>query len=271
MLSLSGQWVTTAYRQRIQEAVTRPAHRLWFLRRFPHITTDQYESIDWRGIGLARRHKRHRHTSRITKLMAGWLNVGHQKMKMHKDGRCPCCGADDETQLHLFTCAQPDMTRARTAALVSMAAHLQECGVPKQLHRTFMDLVKHYLLDQPLPNDLPPDILAALNEQLQFGIDLTLRGYLSNKWVHAMANHTAGHIDRKMTALYTGLWTFLFEPIWQQRNNILHLPNSIASRYEQGQLNKDLMQWKAHTSRHTPSQTFIIGHYAKNITYSIFS
>jgi hypothetical protein len=111
-----------------------------------------------------------------------------------------------------------------------------------------MGLVKHYLLDQPLPNDLPPDILAALNEQLQFGIDLTLRGYLSNKWVHAMANHTAGHIDRKMTALYTGLWTFLFEPIWQQRNNILHLPNSIASRYEHGQLNKDLMQWKAHTN-----------------------
>jgi hypothetical protein len=134
MLSLSGQWVTTAYQQRIQEAVTRPAHQQWFLRRFPHMSTDQYQSIDWRGIGLARRRKRHRHTSRITKLMAGWLNVGHQKIKMHKDGRCPCCRADDETQLHLFKCAQPDMVRTRTAALVSLAAHLQECGVPQQIH-----------------------------------------------------------------------------------------------------------------------------------------
>ena len=134
MLSLSGQWVTTAYQQRIQEAVTRPAHQQWFLRRFPHMSTDQYQSINSRGIGLARRRKRHRHTSRITKLMAGWLNVGHQKIKMHKDGRCPCCRADDETQLHLFKCAQPDMVRTRTAALVSLAAHLQECGVPQQIH-----------------------------------------------------------------------------------------------------------------------------------------
>jgi hypothetical protein len=111
-----------------------------------------------------------------------------------------------------------------------------------------MALVKHYLLDETLPNDLSADILVALNEQLQFGIDLTIRGYLSNRWVHAMATHASGHTDRRMNVLYTGLWTFLFEPTWQQCNDILHKPNSIASRYEHGQLNKDLMQWKAHSN-----------------------
>jgi hypothetical protein len=140
------------------------------------------------------------------------------------------------------------MIRTRTAALVSLAAHLQECGVPRQVHSAFLALIKHYLLNDTLPTNLPTDIADALTDQLHLGMDLTLRGYLNNKWVRAMTSHAEGHTDRRMNALYTGLWTFLFEPTWQQRNDILHKPHSIAARYEHGQLNKDLMQWKIHSA-----------------------
>ena len=74
--------------------------------------------------------------------------------------------------------------------------------MPRQVHCAFLALIKHYLLDEALPNDLPTDIADDISEQLHLGMDLTLRGYLNNKWVHAMTTHADGHTDRRMIALY---------------------------------------------------------------------
>ena len=76
-LSIDNKWVTTEYREQIQEAITKRKHKQYFLGRHPHLGPEDYNNVDFRGIGLARKKAKLRQTSRITKYMNGWLNVGH--------------------------------------------------------------------------------------------------------------------------------------------------------------------------------------------------
>jgi hypothetical protein len=182
---------------------------------------------------------------------------------MQKARHCLAVALMMNTQDHLYQCDQPDMIRTCTAAIVSMSEHLHESGVPEQIHKAFLALVKHYVLGDDLPDNMPPDVTSAVATQLHYGNDLTLHGYLSNKWVTSMSIQAKGQINRRMKALFTGLWSYLFEPIWQQRNDILHKTNSIAAQYEHKQLRNKLIQWKAHsaeqlhdTQQHLTSYTY---------------
>ena len=61
-----------------------------------------YDGIDWEAIKQGRKGYSKLHNIRITKLMFDWVNTGHQKAKMNQEKCCPCCGAEEETLLHLF-------------------------------------------------------------------------------------------------------------------------------------------------------------------------
>jgi hypothetical protein len=154
MLIIDNKWVTTEYRNQIQEAVTKRAHRQYFLGRHPHLRIEDYNNIDFRGIGLARKKANLHQTSWITKYMNGLLNVGQQKIKMKKDGSCLCCGINDETQMHLFHCNSPNMKRAKALALQSFSDHLISKGLPAKVFQPFLALVKTYTTNTTNPTSI---------------------------------------------------------------------------------------------------------------------
>jgi hypothetical protein len=131
MLILDGKWVTTAYKMQILNAITEPAHRKYFASKFKHENSKAvYDNVAWKYIGLARRNLKHEVNSRISKYMYDWLNTGKQKDLFDQDGICPCCGVAIETQLHMFQCNNPDISRARTKCLTTFIQHLQSKHVP---------------------------------------------------------------------------------------------------------------------------------------------
>ena len=74
-------------------------------------TKTVYDCIDWEVIKQGRKGYSKRDNIRITKLMFDWVNAGHQKAKMNQEKCCPCCGAEEETLLHLFQCRDPQMEK----------------------------------------------------------------------------------------------------------------------------------------------------------------
>jgi hypothetical protein len=181
--------------------------------------------------------------------MNGWLNVGHQKIKMKQNGQCPCCGITDETQMHLFHCNNPDMIRAKNLALRSFSDHLISKGLPAKVLQPFLALIKNYTANTTNPATISnqfPYMKQTIELQEHIGPEATLRGYLHKGWMTEIKRYTNHKVDRKRNAMLNGLWSFLFYPIWEQRNNILHIPNNIVTITEHRTLNEELIDWKRH-------------------------
>jgi hypothetical protein len=249
LLIIDNKWITTEYCEQIQEAITKRKHKQYFLGRHPHLGPEDYNTIDFRGIGIARKKHKLRQTSRITKYMNGWLNVGHQKIKMKQNGQCPCCGITDETQMHLFHCNNPDMIRAKNLALRSFSDHLISKGLPAKVLQPFLALIKNYTANTTNPATISnqfPYMKQTIELQEHIGPEATLRGYLHKGWMTEIKRYTNHKVDRKRNAMLNGLWSFLFYPIWEQRNNILHIPNNIVTITEHRTLNEELIDWKRH-------------------------
>jgi hypothetical protein len=249
MLIINNKWITTSYHEQIHEAVVHERHKQYFLGRHPHLQSPDYYSINFRGIGIARKRQKHTHTARITKYMNGWLNVGHQKDKMGQDGQCPCCGAQDETQLHLFHCQNADMRRTRTLALTTMTEHLISKGLPSKVLQPFVALIRSFVSNTTNPPSIAdrfPHMETTIRQQEQIGPEATLRGYLCKGWLKDIQKYTTSHVDRKCKAMFISLWDCLFLPVWEQRNNILHVPNNIVTVTEHKTLDAELLDWKLH-------------------------
>jgi hypothetical protein len=74
MLIINDRWITTDYKAQILNAITEPAHRKYFARKFKHTDSQKiYNDIAWKHIGLARRNLKHEVNSRISKYMYDWL------------------------------------------------------------------------------------------------------------------------------------------------------------------------------------------------------
>jgi hypothetical protein len=83
--------------------------------------------------------------------------------------------------------------------------------------------------------------------QERIGPEATLRGYLHKGWLQDIMRYTRQNPDRKCKAMFIGLWDFLFYPVWEQRNGILHITDNIVTVTEHKNLNNELLDWKRHT------------------------
>ena len=78
---------------------------------------------------------------RISKFMHEWLNVGKQKHKINPliyDGKCPCCG-QEEDQNHMFQCTNQVMRETAETGLKAIEAKLYKENVPIPVRLGFVD------------------------------------------------------------------------------------------------------------------------------------
>ena len=88
----------------VQHANTAPILQQYGCIRL-NLTMEVYLNINWQAIARARAKHPIQKVVRISKMIYGWMPVGHNKVKCNlASSRCPCCNAQDETFLHLFQC-----------------------------------------------------------------------------------------------------------------------------------------------------------------------
>lgn len=270
MLIINDKWITTSYREQIHRAFMEPGHRKFFCSKF-HLDNDIYDTIAWRYIGYARKNLHRELNARIAKYMYNWLNSGRQKGLMEHDPTCPCCGAPEETQLHMFQCNNPTVSKTRTSSIASFRKHLTESKIPAPITNLIHDIVQHTINSSPLPQ-LPPStpqvLHTAYTQQRRIGMELMTRGFLATGWIKAIRYYTHDKTDQKVKAILLGLWHNILEPIWEVRNNILHKTNNIVTTNEHNQLDSELMDWKnlAHVRLHH-TQSHLVTYSRSDFTY----
>ena len=89
-----------------------------YMKKVMEWTDTQLDSVNTRGIGRAKSRVNLQQSIRTSKMMYDWLNVGKQKSKMGKEGRCPCCGECEEDQLHLYHCKNEEMQNSLKEAMI---------------------------------------------------------------------------------------------------------------------------------------------------------
>jgi hypothetical protein len=262
MLIINDRWVTTDYKAQILNAITEPAHRKYFADKFKHMDSQKiYDDIAWKHIGLARRNLKHEVNSRISKYMYDWLNTGKQKDLFDYDGTCPCCGTEIETQLHMFQCNNPDITKARSKCITTFLQHMQAKHVPPDIIDAIIEITTAIFEQrQPKLDHVIPSIKTAIKHQELIGFELLTRGFLSNQWLAAIISITQDKPEQKLKSILLGLWLHVMEPMWEARNSILHKDTSIVHTNAHKQLDSELQDWKTlslqrlhHTQQHLTS------------------
>jgi hypothetical protein len=174
----------------------------------------------------------------VSKMIYGWLNTGHQRVKIEPNAKsnCPRCSQADETQEHMLTCGHGSARASRYNALTTLRSEITtSCGGSKTwdiLH----DNLKHWTdgntekIGISEKYMLRPDLRAALHqaidEQGRIGWHFAIRGFLSTSWTVAYQcehpkSSLAGTRQKWLRRIIKSLWTFNFA-MWESRNKVLH-------------------------------------------------
>ncbi|KAL7523045.1 hypothetical protein ACHAWF_000338, partial [Thalassiosira exigua] len=144
MLYLGNDMVTTDMEEQIQYKAHADALRSYTIAKFEW-TQVQYDSVNWRAIGLAKQRLNMTTNVQISKMMHHWLNVGKQKLLFEQildNGKCPCCGTVEEDQEHLYVCEHPDMRSTLEAGITAIEEAFYNANIPKRASRAFVDNIR---------------------------------------------------------------------------------------------------------------------------------
>ena len=93
--------------------------------------------------------------------------------------------------------------------------------IPKDiLNAIVQTLAIHTETSLPFYHKYKPEITTALKQQYRIGPGMMARGYLSKHWLCTI--HPSRNPPRVMTRLQRLIWMDFFEPLWKNRNDLLH-------------------------------------------------
>ena len=233
-----------------------------YLKERHEWTETELNQINWKALGDAKRRQPRQQSQRTSKLLNGWLPVGHNLMKYGKEGVCPSCGADDETILHLFRCKDDRMRETLKEAIDKAETKLGKANVPTTTYKHFFDMYRDTCQLKGQHHEVECEHAATARQiQETLGEEAILRGYLTSHWTYAINArwrapqcHPGDDAPPKQRSPYQmgvllqeTVWD-IFEELWTKRNEILHGPNSHVEKAETSTATRRLLHYKRHSN-----------------------
>ena len=265
MLYLGNNMVTTEMEEQIQYHAHEEALRTYVLNKFEW-TDNEYDSINWRAIGIAKERLKLNRSIRISKMMHNWLNVGRQKQMIDEalnDGLCPCCGLEVEDQEHLYTCTHVEMRETLEKGIDELQLGLYKANVPSSTYIAFVDIIRRLTNSTREPKQWTcPKATLAAERQSTLGTHAIMRGHLHTQWCETIRetyrprppppgwdSPPKDKSPLDMSALLVEEVWNLFEKLWAKRNEILHKDDSHAAKSETSHLTDQLLEYRRNRQR----------------------
>jgi len=149
------------------------------------------ESIKWQAIGKVRSTHHITRRVRTSKMMYGWLPVGHNRQKCNLPShKCPCCGANEEAFEHPMTCTNESLQAVCTSAVTTIRLNCKKLKLlPLHFTSTFIHVIQMTLdkWESPQIDGLLSGLLRhAVRDQLQLGSNQLILGFMSNTWTDTL-------------------------------------------------------------------------------------
>jgi hypothetical protein len=263
-LYLGGQIVTTELNEQIKMAGKAREVLAYAADKFGWTDNQATATINWRAIERAKKRLKLSSSIRTTKFMYGWLNVGRQKGKMGDDHICPCCGTEEEDQLHLYRCQDERMQECIAKGIATLNSKLVKEGITTPVYTAFINTICMAANRQPLSNYEIEDENATqcIESQEMLGLESILRGFhhidwlttLRDTWVPPMTSpdgkpqeHRKDPLEQSVS-MVRGVWD-LMESLWECRNNILHSNDSELIARSRDTLTARLLEFKRDSTK----------------------
>ena len=139
--------------------------------------------------------------------MNGWLNTGRQQGLFGKASECASCGWEEETQLHMYQCHNPETKRTRKQAFKQLAKYYHSHRISTVVYVPLIKLCKEACTQNTYESHeiTNPIIKAAIDKQHTLGKDFILRGYLVPEWLEAIAAYNNDEPELQIRHLFRGL------------------------------------------------------------------
>ena len=145
-------------------------------------TDQQCCSVNWKGIGAAKKRLTRPVSNRTTQMMYGF-NVEHQNFKFDQDGTCPCCRQYEEDQIHLYRCENTLMRETLRKGIQDMEKKFYKVGMAPPVYLGFLDAICKVVHLPRKPYALHcPHTLRAIERQESLGGDAPLQGFHHVEW-----------------------------------------------------------------------------------------
>ena len=202
------------------------AHRLSTLKQYCckkynwlHPT---FDGVNWPAIRTVRRRLSKTQQMQTAKIMHGWLPVMHMLSHMTGNSQCPGCPHPDETLDHLFRCPNIVMRKRRDTLLLDLRTSGRKQGWPRPILEALWTIIHDFCEGQATTLPQHPQIREAVTAQLDIGINLLPRGFLSTRWLYLLEEFGVERPQSKITLFLHTLWFSFTLPLWQTRNDIVH-------------------------------------------------
>jgi hypothetical protein len=114
--------------------------------------------------------------------------------------------------------------------------------IPKDvLNATTQTLANHTGIGKHIDHKYNPEITTALKYQGHIGIDMMARGFLTRQWKHAI--HPSRNPPRVMVRLQRLIWMDFFEPLWKNRNDLLHHTVNLYTQEDDSKLTDSITHY----------------------------
>jgi hypothetical protein len=105
-----------------------------------------FDMVDWEAHGLAFRHLSHQQKITTTKLLHQLINTDRQNHLYYGDSTlCPCCKLEEETFIHVLSCADGSTANHHDLAQAQLTSSLNHIGTPKQIIEAIEHGFKNWL------------------------------------------------------------------------------------------------------------------------------
>ena len=252
MVKVHDQWITSNLEKAIQYHVSSRKLEAYISDRLK-IPAEVVKTIDRKAIGAARSTHRWARLARTTKMMAGWLPVGHN-WRHHGalTDRCPGCGVPDETFEHLFQCSNPTMVEVRRTQLGMISQIATEQRIPSELYTLALHILRCLQTPTFTQPSLPPFLNTLWAAQEVIGLERFALGWLSTKWHESAVLLGSKDPESVVVKLITLIWDGWCEPLWEARNNILKRQPNPTELTEHRTIKERLCWFRRHKNRVLP-------------------
>ena len=221
MVQIRNEWVTSRLAKAIQYRTASKDLEDYLIKRLK-VDETTVQDIDRKAIGTARSQHRWARTARTSKLLTGWMPVGHN-WRHHGaiSDKCPCCGEPDETFKHLFSCQDGRMIETRQKCLKKISKVASETNIVPQIRTLAIHMLKITQDPEHEQPPLPHHLQTIWDHQQRIGLENFALGWLSQQWRKAAESYGSKDPEGEVAQLLTLIWDGWCEPIWETRNNIL--------------------------------------------------
>ena len=228
---IAGRKLCQDIKAQVYEAVHAPKiKQYWTGRKRPRMSSDQYDTIDWKATHKAMKATKLSRRIWITKHTTGVCSVGRnaKRWRLRDTDKCPRCGAANETSAHVWLCKAPEAIKQWDISVKRLTDTLHKLHT----HSAVIDAIQRRLHEwktgkpfTPITSTFP-GLQDTVARQDEIGWQHFLEGALVLGWQDVQAIYYESIKSRRtslrwISALIRKLWEVAWDQ-WEHRNGILH-------------------------------------------------